>query len=159
MLTQSEIRILKSKLTYANHKITDIQNKIQILETRIDTLYVIMDNLKMLSLRLQPFISEIKQVDLPLITFNILFALPKHLQDTLIALLTNGVSQAQQIADLTGKARAIESNYLNQLYDRGYATKTRKGIKVFYIAKLDPAEDLAAKIREISEQNKLVSST
>ena len=41
--------------------------------------------------------------------------LPKHLQVTILALLKLGSSTAAAVASVTGKARALESSYLNQL--------------------------------------------
>jgi hypothetical protein len=41
--------------------------------------------------------------------------LPKHLQVTILALLKLGVSSALDVSVVTGKARALESSYLNQL--------------------------------------------
>jgi hypothetical protein len=41
--------------------------------------------------------------------------LPKHLQVTILALLKLGPSSATAVSVVTGKARALESSYLNQL--------------------------------------------
>lgn len=41
--------------------------------------------------------------------------LPKHLQVTILALLKLGSSTATAVSAVTGKARALESSYLNQL--------------------------------------------
>lgn len=41
--------------------------------------------------------------------------LPKHLQVTFLALIKLGSSTAADVAAVTGKARAVESCYLNQL--------------------------------------------
>ena len=41
--------------------------------------------------------------------------LPKQLQITLLALIKMGPSTAESICSATGKARAVESSYLNQL--------------------------------------------
>ena len=41
--------------------------------------------------------------------------LPKHLQVSILALLKLGPSSATDVAVVTGKARALESSYLNQL--------------------------------------------
>jgi hypothetical protein len=46
--------------------------------------------------------------------YNIL-ELPKHLQTTILALIKSGPSTARSICSVTGKARAVESSYLNQL--------------------------------------------
>jgi hypothetical protein len=41
--------------------------------------------------------------------------LPKHLQVTILALLKLGFSTATAVSAVTGKSRALESSYLNQL--------------------------------------------
>jgi hypothetical protein len=41
--------------------------------------------------------------------------LPKHLQVTILALIKLGPSSALDVSVVTGKARALESSYLNQL--------------------------------------------
>jgi hypothetical protein len=41
--------------------------------------------------------------------------LPKHLQVTFLALIKLGPSSALDVSVVTGKARALESSYLNQL--------------------------------------------
>ena len=41
--------------------------------------------------------------------------LPKHLQVSILALLKLGPSSALDVSAVTGKARALESSYLNQL--------------------------------------------
>jgi hypothetical protein len=43
---------------------------------------------------------------------NEILELPKHLQETLIALTRLGTASAQDVADITKKCRAIESSYL-----------------------------------------------
>ncbi len=40
---------------------------------------------------------------------------PKHLQVSLLTLLKLGSASALQVAEVTRKARAVESSYLNQL--------------------------------------------
>ena len=61
--------------------------------------------------------------------------LPKHLQETLLALTQHGgQATAPQIATATGKARAVESSYLNQLCIYGWCGKRTVGRKkVFYL--------------------------
>jgi hypothetical protein len=46
---------------------------------------------------------------------NEILELPKHLQETLIALTQLGTASAQDVANITKKCRAIESSYLNTL--------------------------------------------
>jgi len=58
--------------------------------------------------------------------------LPKHLQTTLIALMRLGFATALEVSGVTGKARAVESGYLNQLYYMKIAAKERRGRKAFF---------------------------
>jgi hypothetical protein len=44
-----------------------------------------------------------------------LLELPDHLRDTMKVLITRGASTADMVSEVTGKARAVESGYLNQL--------------------------------------------
>jgi hypothetical protein len=46
---------------------------------------------------------------------NEILELPKHLQQTLIALTQLGTASAQEVANITKRQRAVESSYLNVL--------------------------------------------
>jgi len=50
---------------------------------------------------------------------------PKHLQTTVLVLMRLGKATASEVSSVTGKARAVESAYLNQLYVMKIASKTR----------------------------------
>ena len=63
--------------------------------------------------------------------------LPKHLQTTIVALLKLGRATAEQVADVTGKARAVESSYLNQLLVMRIARKNLKGRRAFFEVHLE----------------------
>jgi len=58
--------------------------------------------------------------------------LPKHLQTTILTLMRQGVACAPDIASITGKARAVESAYLNQLCTMKIARKSRSGRKAIF---------------------------
>ena len=51
---------------------------------------------------------------------------PKHLQVSILALLKLGSCTASEVAAATGKARAVESAYLNQLVVMRITRKERK---------------------------------
>lgn len=61
-------------------------------------------------------------VDLP---ESQLIALPDHLRRTYVVVASKGECNAVQISNLTGRCRAIESNYLNQLSRMGWVNKRR----------------------------------
>ena len=63
--------------------------------------------------------------------------LPKHLQTTVLTLLKLGQATATEISESTGKARAVESAYLNQLVVMKIARKERKGRKAFFSVDLE----------------------
>jgi len=62
---------------------------------------------------------------------------PKHLQTTLVTLLKLGLATASEVSESTGKARAVESAYLNQLVVMRVAHKERKGRKAFFSVDLE----------------------
>lgn len=64
-----------------------------------------------------------------------ILSLPKHLQSAFLALNSLGTASASMVADITGKARAVESSYLNQLVTRGDVFKKRDGRKVLFTVK------------------------
>lgn len=70
-----------------------------------------------------------------------LLSLPDHLRKTAITLCNLGQATAEEIAEQTKRARAVESGYLNQLVLMGYLRKERKGRKAyFYVEKEESGE-------------------
>ncbi len=59
-------------------------------------------------------------------------ALPEHLKSTALAIATLGRATAEQVAGKTGRSRAAESDYLNQLVRQGFLKKERTGGEVFF---------------------------
>jgi hypothetical protein len=59
-----------------------------------------------------------------------LISLPDHLRKTYVVVAEKGECDAVQVSNLTGRCRAIESNYLNQLSRMGWLKKRRisKGV-------------------------------
>lgn len=65
-----------------------------------------------------------------------LLSMPDHLRKTAMTLCKLGRATADEIAQQTHRARAVESAYLNQLVIMGYLKKERKGRKAyFYVAR------------------------
>jgi ArsR family transcriptional regulator, lead/cadmium/zinc/bismuth-responsive transcriptional repressor len=54
-----------------------------------------------------------------------LITLPDHLRKTYVVVASKGECDAVQVSKLTGRCRAIESNYLNQLLRMGWLGKRR----------------------------------
>ncbi len=63
---------------------------------------------------------------------SLLLRLPDHLRKTMMALAKLVKAKADDIAKITGRARAIESAYLNQLVRMGYVKKERKKREVYF---------------------------
>ena len=65
-----------------------------------------------------------------------LLSLPDHLRKTAVTLCKLGEATAEEVAEQTKRARAVESSYLNQLVLMGYLKKERRGRKAyFYVEK------------------------
>lgn len=63
---------------------------------------------------------------------DVLLSLPDHLRKTAIAVSTRDSATAEEVASDTGRTRAAESDYLNQLVKLGYLSKKRKGRTVYF---------------------------
>ena len=61
-----------------------------------------------------------------------LLSMPDHLRKTAMTLCRLGRATADEIAQQTHRARAVESAYLNQLVIMGYLKKERKGRKAYF---------------------------
>jgi hypothetical protein len=62
---------------------------------------------------------------------------PKHLQVSVTSLLKLGLASAEQVAAVTGKARAVESAYLNQLATMRIVHKEHRSRTVFFSVDLE----------------------
>ena len=69
--------------------------------------------------------------DAPLDVMTLL-SMPDHLRKTAMAICRCGRATAEEIAEQTKRARAVESAYLNQLVFMGYLKKERKGRKAYF---------------------------
>ena len=61
-----------------------------------------------------------------------LASLPEHLRKSMEVIAMFGKATAQQVAEKTGRSRAAESDYLNQLGDRGFLKKQRRGKEMVF---------------------------
>lgn len=59
-------------------------------------------------------------------------SLPEHLKKTAATIAILGQATAEQVAAKTGRTRAAESDYLNQLTNQGFLKKERKNRKVTF---------------------------
>jgi predicted transcriptional regulator len=61
-----------------------------------------------------------------------LLSLPDHLRKSAMAIMKLGRAMAEDVAKETGRARAIESAYLNQLARMGHVKKGKEGRRVYF---------------------------
>ena len=61
-----------------------------------------------------------------------LMELPNHLRETMLAVIALGEATATEVSKQTGKARASESDYLNQLERMGYLKRRYSGRYVYF---------------------------
>jgi predicted transcriptional regulator len=61
-----------------------------------------------------------------------LLSLPDHLRKTAITICKLEQATAEEVAEQTRRARAVESSYLNQLVLMGYLKKERRGRKAYF---------------------------
>jgi len=76
------------------------------------------------------------EISLEALDVMTLLSLPDHLRKTAVMITKLGRATAADVARETGHARAVESNYLNQLVAMKHIQRERKGKKVyFYVTK------------------------
>jgi len=61
-----------------------------------------------------------------------LLSFPDHLRKSAMTIMNLGQAMAEDVARETGRGRAIESAYLNQLVRMGYLKKEREGRRVYF---------------------------
>ncbi len=66
-----------------------------------------------------------------------LLSMPDHLRKTAMTICRAGKATAEEIAQQTTRARAVESAYLNQLVIMGYLKKERNGRKAYFYVDRD----------------------
>jgi response regulator of citrate/malate metabolism len=99
----------------------------------------IRENLELLNEKIDVMI-EIQKHGRPEIPENLpealdvmtLLSLPDHLRKTAVTLCKLEEATADEVAEQTKRARAVESGYLNQLVVMGYMKKERKGRKAYF---------------------------
>lgn len=64
-----------------------------------------------------------------------LLSLPDHLRKSALTIVKLKRAMAEDVARETGRARAIESAYLNQLVRMGYLERMRDGKRVYFMVK------------------------
>lgn len=107
----------------------------------LSVLEKIRDNLERLNEKMEVMIELQKHgrkdvatlTDAPLDVMTLL-SMPDHLRKTAMTICRCGRATAEEIAEQTSRARAVESAYLNQLVIMGHLKKERKGRKAYFYA-------------------------
>lgn len=76
--------------------------------------------------------SDKRREELETLDVMTLLSLPDHLRKTAMILSRLGSAMASQVSKESGRARAVESGYLNQLVVMNYIKKRRKGRNVYF---------------------------
>ncbi len=75
-------------------------------------------------------------------SLDLLTKIPQHLRRTFeVILKLDKKVTAKEVSHETGKSRPLESDYLNQLSDRGVISKLPKGKKVFFYYQKPSSDD------------------
>ncbi len=104
-----------------------MNNNIEKLNSKLDSLIDLQESVKDLLIPEK----KISYEGLPLDVATLL-SLPDHLRKTALALTEVGEATATDISQKTGRVRAAESDYLNQLVSKGYVKKKRKSHDVYF---------------------------
>jgi len=104
-----------------------MNNNIEKLNSKLDSLIGLQESVKDLLIPEK----KISYEGLPLDVATLL-SLPDHLRKTALALTEVGEATATDISQKTGRVRAAESDYLNQLVTKGYVKKKRKSHDVYF---------------------------
>ena len=88
-----------------------------------------------------------------------LLSFPDHLRKSAMVIMKLGKAMAEDVAKETGRARAIESAYLNQLARMGYIKKKREIRRVYFFIEINKSNgksDRVAMERVISSSPRTV---
>jgi Fic family protein len=72
-----------------------------------------------------------KKTNIPL-DVDAMLSLRDHLRETAMSVSAKGSATAEEVSAVTGRSRAAESDYLNQLVKMGYLSKKREGKIVYF---------------------------
>lgn len=114
----------------SNKKPLTILEKIEeSLEKLNDKMEVMIELQKNGTGSIQKFVPTLPDASLDVMT---LLSMPDHLRKTAMIICRTRRATAEEIAEQTTRARAVESAYLNQLVIMGYIKKERKGRKAYF---------------------------
>jgi len=113
----------KGNIMLENEILEEILYNLREINDKLDKLLLKKDENPLLSKKVKPEDS---------LDVMMLLSLPDHLRTTATTLFEIGPATADDIAELTRKERAVESNYLNQLVRMEHVEKYRSGRKVYF---------------------------
>lgn len=114
----------------SNKKPLTILEKIEeSLEKLNDKMEVMIELQKNSTGSIQKIVPTLPDASLDVMT---LLSMPDHLRKTAMTICRAGKATAEEIAEQTTRARAVESAYLNQLVIMGYIKKERRGRKAYF---------------------------
>lgn len=113
---------------------------IEALRSIVERLSAVCFRLEMVAERQEELIERLRTEEGELKALDVLslLELPDHLRKTAMALARMGEGTAKDVARVTGRERAVESAYLNQLARMGYVRKRRVGRKVVFSTREGP---------------------
>jgi uncharacterized protein (DUF1015 family) len=117
-----------------------LSNEEVLAKRPLQVLEKIRDNLEKLNEKVEVMIElqkhERKDIQQPLsdapLDVMTLLSMPDHLRKTAMTVCRLGRATADEVAEQTKRARAVESAYLNQLVIMGHLKKERNGRKAYF---------------------------
>jgi hypothetical protein len=109
-----------------------IENSLERLNEKMEVMIELQKNTGNISQKTS--IPAIPDASLDVMT---LLSMPDHLRKTAMTICRCGKATADETAEQTTRARAVESAYLNQLVMMGYLKKERKGRKAYFFVDRD----------------------
>ncbi|MEM1573202.1 MAG: hypothetical protein QXI49_01420 [Candidatus Methanomethylicaceae archaeon] len=106
--------------------IEKIEQELSIIKERLEEIIILQKEI-LAMLKEKEISKETLELDA-----SLLLRLPDHLRKTMMALAKLVKAKAEDVAKITGRARAVESGYLNQLVRMGYVKKVREGHEVYF---------------------------
>jgi hypothetical protein len=114
-----------------SHKIANRKKKCMVRRSVLDKIFREMINIRYRLDDIEKNVSNWNPQPLE-VSSNELLQLPDHLRQTYLTVTSRGESNATVISDVTGRSRAIESDYLNQLTRLGWLNKRRVSRTIYF---------------------------
>lgn len=126
----SGIKVIRNDLTSKKplNILEKIEESLEKLNEKMEVMIEIQKNTTGNSTNSQP-VPAVPDASLDVMT---LLSMPDHLRKTAMTICRCSKATAEEVAEQTQRARAVESAYLNQLVIMGYIKKERKGRKAYF---------------------------